>query len=179
MDMKEQFSFKFLGTIQNFNFLLNSVSAFTEEEWNKYSDRKKTGGMAAANSDTIPLIYDPRSNFESRVEHEKYEEFKIYIDEISKIAIPALGCNEPKQAMFTRLHARSEIKKHKDKGPVTAKTHRVHLSIITNEMCIFTVGEESLNMRAGDVWVIDNVGKYHSVSNGGDIHRIHLIVDFA
>ena len=176
--MKEQFSFKFLGTIQNFNFLLNSVSEFTEEEWNEYSDRKKTGGMAAANSDTIPLIYDPKSNIESKIEHKKYKEFKRYIDEISKIVIPALDCNEPKQAIFTRLHPGSEIKRHRDRGPVTAKTHRVHLPVITNEMCIFTVGEESLNMKAGDLWVIDNVDKYHSVINAGDSHRIHLIIDF-
>jgi hypothetical protein len=62
-------------------------------------------------------------------------------------------------------------------GPITAKSHRVHLAVKTNELCLFSVAEESMNIPAGQAWAIDNTNKYHSVINGGTTDRIHLIVD--
>jgi aspartyl/asparaginyl beta-hydroxylase (cupin superfamily) len=176
--MKEEFSLKMLGNIPSFESLSMSVSQFSDQEWNKYRDRAKAKGLAAENSDTIPLLYDPRQKIHSGNFHENYKDFEKYINEIREIACSFFGEIEPKQAMLTRLHSGVEIKRHRDRGPLTARTHRVHLSVVTNELCIFTVGEESINMKSGEVWAIDNVGKYHSVKNGGDNHRIHLIIDF-
>jgi len=101
-----------------------------------------------------------------------------YVDEVSCIVGEIFGNVMVRQSMLTRLKAGDEIKRHKDKGPITATSHRVHLSIITNDLCIFSVGDESVNMTPGSIWAIDNVDKYHSVSNGGETDRIHIIIDF-
>jgi quercetin dioxygenase-like cupin family protein len=69
------------------------------------------------------------------------------------------------------------IPRHRDKGPLTAKTHRIHVPVITNSGCIFSVGDESKNLKAGQIWIIDNVNRYHSVENNGDSDRVHLIID--
>jgi hypothetical protein len=79
--------------------------------------------------------------------------------------------------MLTRLRAGAVIPRHKDEGPLTAKTHRIHVPVTTNTGCIFSVGEESKNLGVGQIWVIDNVNRYHSVENAGDTDRVHLIID--
>ena len=43
---------------------------------------------------------------------------------------------------------------------------------------MFTVGEEEKNMRVGEMWEINNNDKSHSVINGSDIDRVHLILDY-
>jgi hypothetical protein len=49
--------------------------------------------------------------------------------------------------------------------------------VITNTECIFSVGDESRNLDAGQIWIIDNVNRYHSVENKGNNDRVHLIID--
>jgi hypothetical protein len=46
-----------------------------------------------------------------------------------------------------------------------------------NTKCIFSVGDESKNLDAGQIWIIDNVNRYHSVENKGETDRVHLIID--
>jgi aspartyl/asparaginyl beta-hydroxylase (cupin superfamily) len=79
--------------------------------------------------------------------------------------------------MLTNLKAGTVIPRHRDRGPITAKTHRIHVPVITNTKCIFSVGDESRNLDAGQIWIIDNVNRYHSVENKGETDRVHLIID--
>ena len=175
--MIEEFSFKFLGNINNFDELLSDVSSLCDDDWNRYQERKNTQSIAGGYSDTIPLIYDTKMRIEVITKHEKYKQFEKYLNEIKLLSCNYFGNVEIKQAMMTRLKSGSVIKKHKDVGQITSKTHRLHLPIITNPDCIFTVENESMNLKVGDVWAIDNVGKYHSVVNNGITNRVHLIVD--
>lgn len=175
--MKENEAFLFLGKMPLFHELLNEVLLLTDEQWTEYEDRKKTRGAASAKTDTIPLIYDLKHRINSKILHKNYEKFSKYIDQISILAIQHFGKIEPQQAMLTRLTSGSVIPRHRDEGPLTAKTHRIHVPIVTNSECIFSVGSEFKNLKAGEVWVVDNVNKYHGVENKGTVDRIHLIVD--
>jgi hypothetical protein len=170
--MKENSPFTYLGQMENFHSIYEKVSLFTEPDWVKYSERKV--GIAAENSDTIPLMYDPKNIFNSFTKHALYEEFETFISEVLSMYPEKI---HPQQAMFTRMRAGAKIGRHKDKGPVTFRTHRIHVPITTNPECIFTVEEEERNLKPGEVWVIDNVDKYHSVRNLGTTSRIHLIID--
>lgn len=160
-----------------FEDLLDEVLSLGLEDWSSYTKRKTAGGAAAENTDTIPLMYDVKHRLNSEVLHENYERFNKYISEVVLYTEKKIGKTSVKQAMLTRLKAGLVIPRHKDKGPLTAKTHRIHVPVITNTECIFTVGSDSMNLEPGQIWVIDNVNRYHSVENNGNNDRIHLIID--
>jgi hypothetical protein len=175
--MKENDAFLFIGDMPFFDELLNDVLSLTQKDWSEYKERKKAGGAAAENTDTIPLIYDLKHRLNSRIMHKNYEIFSKYIDEVVLSAKQHIGEVHVRQAMLTKLKFNTTIPKHKDKGPLTAKTHRIHVPVVTNASCIFSVGDESKNLEAGQIWIIDNVDRYHSVVNNGTQDRVHLIID--
>jgi aspartyl/asparaginyl beta-hydroxylase (cupin superfamily) len=175
--MREDFSFKYVGFLPSFDELLKLVESFSDEDWRRYKDRKIRGGAAAEKTDTIPIIYNPNPSADKLIHHEIHNAISKYIEELRILCIPIFGETSVRQSMLTNLRAGVEIKRHRDMGPITAKSHRVHLAVKTNELCLFSVAEESMNIAAGQAWAIDNTDKYHSVINGGTTDRIHLIVD--
>ena len=57
------------------------------------------------------------------------------------------------------------------------RTHvRVHVPIVTNPGVDFTCGGQTVNMAAGDCWVVDTF-QSHQVINRGSEQRIHLVLD--
>ena len=57
------------------------------------------------------------------------------------------------------------------------RTHiRVHVPIVTNPDVRFTCGDETVHMAAGECWVFDTFRR-HTVVNGGNEKRIHLVAD--
>lgn len=175
--MNENDAFFFVGYISSFDDLLNEVLSLTTKDWAAYTKRKMAGGAAAENTETIPLVYDIKHRIDSGILHEKHQQFSQYIDKAVMGVVEKIGEVSVKQAMLTRLKAGTIIPRHRDRGPLTAKTHRIHVPVITNHSCMFNVGEESINLEAGQIWIIDNVNRYHSVENNGKNDRIHLIVD--
>jgi hypothetical protein len=175
--MKENEAFLLVGEMPLFNNLLDEVLLLTDEDWTEYEDRKKTRGAASAVTNTIPLIYDLKHRIDSGILHKNYERFSAYVDEVVLAARGHIGEARAQQAMLTRLKAGVVIPRHKDQGPLTAKTHRIHVPVITNPSCMFNVGAESMNLEAGQIWIIDNVNRYHGVENNGTNDRVHLIVD--
>ena len=175
--MKENEAFLYVGEMLLFDGLLKNVLSITQEDWLGYRKRKAAGGAAAENTDTIPLMYDLKHRLNSGILHENYERFSTYIDEVVFFTRQHIGEVKVQQAMLTRLKADTVIPRHRDRGPLTAKTHRIHVPVITNTECIFSVGDESKNLPAGQIWVIDNVNRYHSVENRGKNDRVHLIID--
>jgi aspartyl/asparaginyl beta-hydroxylase (cupin superfamily) len=175
--MKENNAFFFVGYIPSFDDLLNEVLALTTKDWVAYTKRKIAGGAAAENTETIPLVYDIKHRINSGILHEKHQQFSPYIEKAVTSVVGKIGDVNVKQAMLTRLKAGTIIPRHRDRGPLTAKTHRIHVPVITNPSCMFNVGDESMNLEAGQIWIIDNVNRYHGVENNGENDRVHLIVD--
>lgn len=171
--MEESFSFLELGRMPQFDELRTAVLSFSEQDWSTYINRKS--GIAAENSQTIPLLHDPRQS--AVIEHARYKQFKHHIDDIYAITAQRLRCVAVRQAMFARMTPHTNIPKHRDRGPMTAKCHRVHVPVLTNPQCVFSVDTETRHLPEGTIWAIDNVGKLHSVSNKSDVARIHLIID--
>ena len=57
------------------------------------------------------------------------------------------------------------------------RTHlRIHIPIITNPEVLFTCGEETVHMAAGECWIFDSF-RWHDVQNKGGEQRIHLVLD--
>lgn len=177
--MKENESFQFIGKMPLFDQLLDDVLSLTDDDWTEYDDRKKSRGAASANTDTIPLMYDTEHRIDSGILHKNYERFNSYINEVIVATTRHIGEVELRQAMLTRLKAGAVIPKHKDEGPLTAKSHRIHVPVTTNTECIFSVGSEFKNLKPGQIWIVDNVGRLHGIQNNGITNRIHLILDVA
>lgn len=177
LDMKENTSFQYLGILPSFDSVLLNVDLLSPNDWLSYTERKNLGSIAGGYTDTIPLLYGTHDVLSSQREHEMFTVFSNAVHSICSSYSTAVLPSKPARAFLARMAPNSEIKRHKDRGNVSAKTHRIHLPIITNSECLFTVGDETEHLAAGELWVIDNTDKYHSVVNGGSEFRIHMIVD--
>lgn len=162
------FNFKYFGQYQNFDKLKNLVKELTEEDW-RYFTKRQT--IASENAYTIPLIFPRKSTLNSN-EHKHFEMFEEHLFAIEQsVSLTA------KRAILVKLPAGNSINRHKDTGEFLSKNKRIHLPVITNSLCSFVVDDEEMVIPEGELWEINNTGKYHSVHNRGEIDRIHLIVD--
>jgi hypothetical protein len=76
-----------------------------------------------------------------------------------------------------RLSPKSEIKEHTDNETSYEEGFfRLHIPILTNEAVIFKVNGEIIPMKHGECWYA-NFQLPHSVVNGGDEARVHLVID--
>ena len=104
------------------------------------------------------------------VSHKWYSLFKPDID--------ALGLGSGiHTAILIKLPAGKSIPTHIDAAPHFKLYKRIHIPIITNPQCLFTVGGETIHMKCGEMWEINNDTKPHSVHNKGAEDRVHLLVD--
>jgi len=79
--------------------------------------------------------------------------------------------------LFAKLLPYSEIRPHVDKGYSLINCNRVHVPIVTNKQVTVFVGGESLHMKEGEMWEINNA-TVHAVKNDSNEDRIHLIMDW-
>jgi hypothetical protein len=57
------------------------------------------------------------------------------------------------------------------------RTHlRIHIPVITNPGVLFTCGDRTEHMAAGECWIFDSF-RWHDVQNKGSEQRIHLVID--
>ena len=127
---------------------------------------------------SILLIYDSDFRYHQPSENKTYDEFRDTVRPIITFLENRFGqTGYILRLLFTRLPAKSEIPRHRDKGASLAYVHRLHLPIQTNNEVHFTVGNETNHMRAGELWEINNC-RQHSVINRGHESRIHLILDW-
>lgn len=169
------FNFKFVDNINinNFKNKLENVN----HEWNDFTFRQDSFEVHQKTF-TIPLIFS--EDFES--ENVKYRtHFKFFSDElleVSKNLNKFYGFGYITRAILVKLPQGDIVPTHIDAGESLHVGHRVHIPIITNDNCFFTVDNECINMQAGEMWEINNTNKTHSVKNVGDCDRVHLIVDW-
>lgn len=57
------------------------------------------------------------------------------------------------------------------------RTHvRIHIPVITNPKVLFTCGDDTVHMAAGECWLFDSF-RWHRVENGWSERRVHLVLD--
>lgn len=57
------------------------------------------------------------------------------------------------------------------------RTHlRLHIPVVTNPGVLFTCGDETIHMKAGECWAFDSFRR-HKVENKSSEQRIHLVLD--
>ena len=170
------FNFKLVGEVDVTTFQ-NKLSVITDEIWNDFTYRQDTFEVHAKTL-TVPLIFS--EDFESEnVQYQTY--FKYFSDELlklSKVFQETHGFGYITRAILVNLKANSSIPPHVDSGESLHKCHRMHIPLITNDHCDFSVGKDTINMKIGEIWEINNTNKVHSVNNASNFDRIHLIADW-
>jgi hypothetical protein len=78
---------------------------------------------------------------------------------------------------LVKLLKGGDIPEHIDETFSLSHSHRIHLPIITNDKVVFTVGGESLCLKEGEMYEINNK-HHHKVANLGDHDRVHMILDW-
>jgi len=106
---------------------------------------------------------------------EKLENFFIAN---SDILTAKIGKGYIETAILINLPKSKKIKPHTDAHIYFDSRNRIHIPIVTNDMCIFEVDGEEINMKQGEIWEINNSDKPHSVINNGETDRIHLLIDW-
>lgn len=80
-------------------------------------------------------------------------------------------------ARLLRLRAGSRIREHRDyKLAFEDGEIRVHIPIHTNDLVDFRINGRRVILREGECWYV-NTSLPHSVANGGEADRIHLVID--
>jgi hypothetical protein len=80
------------------------------------------------------------------------------------------------RAELVKMFANTNIRPHVDGGDMLNVSRRCHIPIITNKDVFFTVMNNTVNMKEGVCYEINN-GMPHSVKNDSDFDRVHLIID--
>ena len=80
------------------------------------------------------------------------------------------------RSRFMGLAAGREVPPHIDSHYYWRTHLRIHIPVITNPDVLFTCGDETVHMAAGECWLFDSF-RWHDVQNKGSQQRIHLVLD--
>ncbi|HEX6661518.1 MAG TPA: aspartyl/asparaginyl beta-hydroxylase domain-containing protein [Sphingomicrobium sp.] len=74
------------------------------------------------------------------------------------------------------LGAGADVPEHVD-AHYHWRTHvRIHVPVITDPKVLFTCGDQTVHMAAGQCWLFDSF-RWHRVENGWTERRVHLVLD--
>lgn len=175
--LQEPFSFRKHGDFDVARIKEIALS-FTDEDWKSDTTRQQSYDLLR-NTESY-FIYQTKQDW---VSSEPFvSDRRTSNDELHDL-IDYIVCFLEEQhegtrgkVLLTRLPAGKDIPKHQDAGDYLYLVRRHHIAINTDESITFTVGKEVVHMQEGECWEINN-SRLHSVNNGSDVTRIHLIID--
>jgi len=171
--------FKYYGNFDTTGF--NSILMNNTFDWDEWDFRQKRYHNLYQ-TQTVPILFDETWKFSNVQKHKHYNLFESEMDKLTNHFKTTVFNDDGYfvSALMVRLLSGNNIKRHIDSG-IRGQPYfftRIHIPIITNDKCIFTVEDESKNLTPGELWQINYTQMYHEVQNQGDTDRIHLIVDW-
>jgi len=177
-----------LGTF-DVSALKASVLDLPEAAWTADSSRQQVFD-AHTSTQTLKLIADADFRHSQPTIHALFDRFEpliapltahirqTYLQTLRQRSVAEKhGPGYVIRALLTRLPASTEIRPHIDDGYSLARCHRIHVPLVTSPQTMFRVGDTRFHMAEGEMWEINN-RRIHAVTNGGDVARIHLIMDY-
>ena len=156
--------------------LKSKVKKYNQKQWNEFNFRQKTFDVHKK-TQTIPLIYNENID-KTPIECDDFKNFEQEMYDVWKVLRSSYSYGSIVRAILVKLSKNSKIDRHIDGGKGLEDCIRHHIPIITNKKVLFTVDDETINMKAGEIWRIDNLNKYPSVVNNSKYDRVHLIVEW-
>ncbi len=95
----------------------------------------------------------------------------LVFDLLRRVEASRLG-----RVMLTRLASGGRIYPHPDQGIYSGAYDRYHIVVQAQPGCQFRAEDDTVQMRTGEVWWLQNRVEHEVANNSGD-ERIHLIVD--
>ena len=80
------------------------------------------------------------------------------------------------RVIVTCLPPGKQITPHVDGGAPATYYTRYQIALQSSPGALFHIGDETVNFRPGEIWMIDNTTK-HSVTNNSKEDRVVCIVD--
>lgn len=173
----------------NVSALANWVKGFDDARWCEDTSRQKIF-EAHTDTQTIKLIFDADYRHTNPTSHAILQEGAALIEPIQDLVrqnysksvrqkkmIRKHGPGYFVRMILTRLSPGSAITPHVDTGQSLSCCHRIHVPLVSNQDCSFTVGNSKTHLSVGGVWEINN-RLMHAVENKSDEARIHLIMDY-
>ena len=154
---------------------LTTLDTVTEMVWREDYWRQEYFQIHQ-DTETIPLVFD--KYFVEPIKTKHYEMFEHNLMPLESLLNTYYGDGYTQRVILTKLKSQGTIPEHRDTGQHFHISHRVHLPLITNDQVLFTVGDETITMNAGELWEINNTQRLHSVINKSDRDRVHLIIDW-
>jgi hypothetical protein len=178
VDIKE--NFKVLFRDLDISDLKSAILEVPQVDWDENKLRQKAFPNVARYTETIMLKFNgPTQNIEHPSKTKTFDAWHKWKDLLNPI-IDRLETLYPNpfisKCIFPKLLVGGIINKHKDGGDTLTLVHRIHVPIITNEDTLFTCGDETINMKEGYAYEVNNQ-RYHSVVNNGNTDRVHLLID--
>ena len=171
--MQKDLIYKCLGKIdvsQASELIISNIVLFDEDVRRQklYEVHKSTKSIFLREGD----LNSPMFTYK---DHVNLETFKLLFDQIEHII--GIELSDIYNAILVLMPPHTSIKPHVDGGALLRTLVRAHVPIITNGKVMFNIEGNEKNMKAGEVWAINNL-KTHSVRNDSDEDRIHLIFDY-
>lgn len=173
----EEFRFNLIGSY-DVSELSSMVEKF-DTEWRLDTSRQNQPNSVHVNTNT----YYIRSFKPGWEPHEKLNVFPLannikilfIADKIIK-DLEAIHNGNVSLAMIVKLLPDSDIIPHSDESSYLGVVRRHHIPLKTNEEVLFHIDGESVHMKVGECWEINN-SKVHHVTNNSNEDRIHMIID--
>lgn len=166
-----------LGAV-NCQALTDAVRALDASVWDRCTTRQEVFGVHKQTKSIVMLF----SNGWPTIEMARYEGWDILAPVANPVIKHVIKAGYPPRgriirSMVVNLMAGGSIAEHYDSDTLFTFSHRIHVPLQTNPDVCFTVGGSPYNLEAGMAYEINNQ-LYHSVVNGGDQDRWHLIFDY-
>ncbi len=106
------------------------------------------------------------------------ESLQALVDPILEVLLEKLGRGGVvTRIQFARMRPGTRIMPHIDQSMMLVAAHRVHVPLTTNPGVNFDIGDNQASFSPGEMYEFNN-RVMHSVHNGGNTDRIHLIIDY-
>lgn len=159
-----------------------AILQLPESAWDKAEDYEANynkGGAIRQAAHVIFKFCDRRQTPFRYVDLPAWQEWEARLMPLMLQAVAPYGYKRGlfPRVMFADLPAGGFIPPHVDGDPSMAVPHKIHIPITTNERTYFFQEDERVHMPVGFAFEVNNAAR-HSVVNGGDTDRIHLVFEY-
>jgi hypothetical protein len=163
------------------DLIVGMLDSIAEDDWRTSDYRNAAGNMSGTNS--IPIHHTPLCASGLYTDEPiKAIRKEVLFDKFEPLLTPFLDLLrdyyefDQYAAFLARLHPRSDIGMHPDRGNFLTKCHRIHFPLQTNPQVAYCIEDQQYYWQRGKAYEFDNT-RVHGVKNRSDEIRIHLVVN--
>lgn len=173
-----KFTIAEIGSIET-NFIKSEIDLFTEE-WNQNTSRQDNN-IVHVNTKMYPIRFFSYDWVRGQdIDVQEVNSFKTIeaIKQLNDIYLflESYYSGRVVRAEIVKMMPHTQIVRHVDGGEMLTITRRCHIPITTADEVYFGVFGNSINMKVGSIYEINNLLP-HEVQNNSDVERDHLILD--